>query len=77
MLPFVAVVEGRPEGVLPLEALFCLPGLLFMQGPGSAVAVQLSQGAGLQRKGKTAAWVCCDEQQHGHVQLVALHQSKP
>ena len=50
-LPLAAlVVQGGLEGVLPLEPFLCLTSLLLMQRLCSAVLVQLSQRACLQKK---------------------------
>ena len=51
----VALVQAGLEGMLPAEPLFCFACLLLMQRPGSTVLVQLTQGAGLQKKSATSA----------------------
>lgn len=50
----MALVQAGLEGVLPAEPLFCFTSLLLMQRPGSAVLVQLTQWAGLQKKSATS-----------------------
>ena len=47
---FVAVVQGRLEGVVAAEALFCFTCLLLMQGPCPVVFIQLAPWACLQRQ---------------------------
>ena len=47
---FVAVVQGRLEGVVAAEALFCFTCLLLMQDPCPVVLVQFAQWACLQRQ---------------------------
>ena len=47
---FVAVVQGRFEGVVATEALFCFTCLLLVQSPCPAVLMQLAEWACLQQQ---------------------------
>ncbi len=47
---FVAVVQGRFEGVVAAEALFCFTCLLLVQSPCPAVLMQLAEWACLQHQ---------------------------
>lgn len=55
----VALVQGGLEGVLPAEPLLCFACLLLVQSSSSAVLVQLTQWAGLQKKRATSAGLPC------------------